>query len=148
MPLMLMTTKFGERYSSPRSPLFGSVVSTSLGMRASDPADSEFCARARKSEVKKTMLKIYRKQFVHEKFLATPDSGATGCSKQLIWIDIHGYRDIFGKWQFVESLAHEPPQTHDGAAAEQNVKSELALQLLQRRRRCVAENELRTERFF
>jgi hypothetical protein len=32
--------------------------STSLGMRASDPADSEFCACAWKSEVKKTMLKV------------------------------------------------------------------------------------------
>jgi hypothetical protein len=45
---MSMTTKLRERYSSPRSPVFGSVVtfdsSTSLGMRASDPADSEFCA--------------------------------------------------------------------------------------------------------
>ena len=86
-------------------------------MRASDPAGSEFCACAWKSEVKKTMLKIYRKQFVHEKFLATPDSGATGCSKQLIWIDIHGYRDILGKRQLVQRLAHEPAQAHDRAAA-------------------------------
>lgn len=58
---MSMTTKLRERYSSSRSPVFGSVVtfdlSTSLGMRASDPADSEFCACAWKSEVKKTMLK-------------------------------------------------------------------------------------------
>lgn len=47
--------------------------------------------------------------------------------QQLIRIDVDGHGDVFGEWQFVEGFAHEPAQAHDGFAADQNVKSELAL---------------------
>jgi hypothetical protein len=48
-------------------------------------------------------------------------------SKQLIRIDVDGDGDIFGERQFVECLADEPAQAHDGFAAHQNVEAELAL---------------------
>ena len=47
--------------------------------------------------------------------------------QQLIRIDVDGDGDVFGEWQFVEGFAHEPAQAHDGFAADQNVKAELAL---------------------
>ena len=47
--------------------------------------------------------------------------------QQLIRIDVDGDRDIFGEWQLVQCLADEPAQTHNGLAADQDVKSELAL---------------------
>jgi len=47
--------------------------------------------------------------------------------KQLIRIDVDGHGDVFGEWQFVERFADEPAQAHDRFAANQDVKTELAL---------------------
>ncbi len=70
-----------------------------------------------------------------------------GCLEQLIWIDIHGCQDVLGQRQFVERLAHDPAQPHDGFTAQQNVKTKLSLKLFERCRRGVTEYEFRTERF-
>ena len=53
-----------------------------------------------------------------------------------------------GRWQFVERLADEAAQPHDCLAADQNVKTELALEFFQRRGRGVAQDELFRQRFF
>jgi len=58
--------------------------------------------------------------------------------EQLIWIDVDCHGDVFGEGQLVDGLTHEAAQAHDGFAADQNVKAELALQFFKRRRRCVA----------
>lgn len=47
--------------------------------------------------------------------------------KQLIRIDVDCHCDVFGEWQLVEGLTHKAAQTHDGFAADQDVKTELAL---------------------
>ena len=61
--------------------------------------------------------------------------------QQLIRIDVDGYGDVFGKGQLVERFADKSAQAHNGFATDQNVKTELALQFFQGRRRCVAQNE-------
>ena len=47
--------------------------------------------------------------------------------QQLIRIDVDGDGDVLGEWQFIERFADESAQTHDGFAANQDVKPELAL---------------------
>jgi hypothetical protein len=47
--------------------------------------------------------------------------------QQLVRIDVDCDGDVFGEWQFVERFTDEPAQAHDGLAADQNVKTELAL---------------------
>src|ERR1700682_2032612 len=68
-------------------------------------------------------------------------------SEQLMRIDIDGHGDVFGKRQLIQSLAHEPAQTHDRFATHQNVKPELSLKLFPWRRRRITQNEFRPERF-
>ena len=48
-------------------------------------------------------------------------------SEQLIRIDVDRDGDVFGKRQLIECLADKAAQAHDGFAADQNVKTELAL---------------------
>jgi hypothetical protein len=47
--------------------------------------------------------------------------------QQLIRIGVDGDCDVFGEWQFVDGFADEPAQAHNGFAADQDVKAELAL---------------------
>jgi len=47
--------------------------------------------------------------------------------QQLIRIDVDGDGDVLRKWQFIECFADEPAQAHNGFAANQDVKTELAL---------------------
>jgi hypothetical protein len=47
--------------------------------------------------------------------------------QQLIGIDVDSDGDVFGEWELVERFADKSAQAHDGIAADQNVKSELAL---------------------
>src|ERR1700682_439528 len=68
-------------------------------------------------------------------------------SEQLMRIDIDGHGDVFGKRQLIQSLAHQPAQTHDRFAAHQNVEPELSLQLFQWCWRRITQNEFRPERF-
>ncbi len=66
-------------------------------------------------------------------------------SEQLVRIDIDRDGYVFGERQFVERLAHQAAQTHNGCAAHQNVKPELTLQLLDRRGCRLAQNEFRAD---
>jgi hypothetical protein len=47
--------------------------------------------------------------------------------QQLIRIDVDSDGDVFGEWQLVERFANKSAQAHDGFAADQDVKTELAL---------------------
>src|SRR5438045_9022031 len=47
--------------------------------------------------------------------------------QELIRIDIDRYGYVFGEWQFIEGFTDEPAQTHDGLAANQDVKLEVTL---------------------
>ena len=47
--------------------------------------------------------------------------------QQLIRINVDGDGDVFGEGQFVEGFADEAAQADDGLAADQDVKTELAL---------------------
>ena len=47
--------------------------------------------------------------------------------EQLIWINIDGDGDVFGHWQFVDGVANQAAQTHDGLAANQNMETKLTL---------------------
>src|SRR5437667_3723829 len=88
------------------------------------------------------------KQSFHAQVLAMPRDVGTECSQQLIRIDIHHSGHIFGKGQLIQSLAHQPAQTHDRFATHQNVEPELSLQFFQWRRRRITQNEFWPERFF
>jgi len=76
--------------------------------------------RSLKSRVFKLAIAMVRS-------LARDARALPGRLQQLIRIDVDGDRDIFGEWQLVQCLADEPAQTHNGLAADQDVKSELAL---------------------
>src|ERR1051325_11809526 len=65
--------------------------------------------------------------------------------EQLIRIDIHRRDDVFGQRQLFERFADEPAQAHDRCAAQQNVKTKLALKFFQRRRRRIAQHEFGAE---
>jgi hypothetical protein len=48
-------------------------------------------------------------------------------SQQLIRIDVDGSGDIFGEREFGEGFADQATEAHNGFAADQDVKTELAL---------------------
>src|SRR5581483_11483036 len=56
----------------------------------------------------------------------------TPALQQLVRIHIDSGGDVFGQRQLVERLAHQAAQTQNGAAPDQNVKAELALQFFHR----------------
>src|SRR5438270_10199945 len=90
------------------------------------------------------MIKIFRSDIEMHPYAIIGDPAML---KQLIRIDIDGHGHVLGEWQFIQCFAHEPAQAHNCSAAEQDVKSKLALQLLQRRRCSIAENKFGSEIF-
>ena len=90
------------------------------------------------------MMRIFRSDIEMHPYTIIDDPALL---KQLIGIDIYGNGYVFGEWQLIQRFAHEPAQAHDCSAAEQDVEPKLALQLLQRRRCGIAENEFGSEIF-
>jgi hypothetical protein len=76
----------------------------------------------------KWKIKVRDREGAHAK---RPHAGGqavrSAASQQLIRVDIDGDSDVFGEGQFIKRLADEAAQAHDGFAADQDVKPELAL---------------------
>src|SRR3954468_10214806 len=68
--------------------------------------------------------------------------------KELIRINVDRHGDIFRKRKFVQSGANGSAQAHNRGTAQEDVKTKLALQLLQRRRGRLTQCKLGADVFF